>query len=149
VANAELKSSDDTEQPDDTTAVFLPEGWPRPKGYSNVVVLPRGRSLFIAGMVGWDESERMVGEDVASQFRQALKNIVACAQAAGSRADCIGRMTMFVTDKQAYLEARPLLGKIYREVFGPHYPAMTLVEVKALLEEGALIEVEATGVVPD
>lgn len=134
---------------DESTDIFSPDGWPRPKGYSNAVVLPHGRPLFIAGMVGWDEREQMVSRDIAGQFRQALKNIVACARAAGSDIEFIGRMTIFVTDKQAYLDSRTELGRAWRDVMGAHYPAMSLVEVKALLEEGAVIEVEATGVVPD
>lgn len=133
---------------DESTDIYSPDGWPRPKGYSNAVVLPRGRALYIAGMVGWNEQEQIVSPDIAGQFRQALKNIVACARAAGSDIEFIGRMTIFVTDKQAYMDARRELGRAWRDVMGAHYPAMSLVEVKALLEEGAVIEVEATGVVP-
>ncbi|CAG0961672.1 aminoacrylate peracid reductase [Planctomycetaceae bacterium] len=134
---------------DESTDIYTPDGWPRPKGYSNVVVLPHGRPLFIAGMVGWDENEKMVSLEIVGQFRQALKNIVACARAAGSNIEFIGRMTLYVTDKAAYLASRRELGRAWRDVMGEHYPAMSLVEVKGLLEEGGVIEVEATGVVPD
>jgi len=129
--------------------IINPPGWKRPKGYSNAVVLPKGRPLFIAGMVGWDETERFQSDDFADQFRQALLNIKCCVEQAGSRMDCIGRMTIFVASKQEYIACLPRLGKVYREVMGEHYPAMALVEVSALLEEGAKVEIEATGVVPD
>lgn len=133
---------------DESTDIYTPDGWPRPKGYSNAVVLPHGRALYIAGMVGWDENEKMVSPEIVGQFRQALKNIVACVRAAGSDIEFIGRMTLYVTDKAAYMAARRELGRAWRDVMGAHYPAMSLVEVKGLLEEGAVIEVEATGVVP-
>ncbi|MBZ0136577.1 MAG: RidA family protein [Planctomycetes bacterium] len=131
------------------TEVFLPHGWKRPKGYANAIVLPKGRPLFIAGMVGWDENEVFQTDDFAAQFRQALLNIAACIKAAGSRSDCIGRMTIFVTDKQEYVGSLKQVGVFWREVMGAHYPAMALVEVQALLEEGAKVEIEATGVVPE
>jgi enamine deaminase RidA (YjgF/YER057c/UK114 family) len=133
----------------DETQSFLPDGWKRPKGYANAVVLPKGRPLFIAGMVGWDETERFQSDRFADQFRRALLNIAACVAAAGGRIDCIGRMTIYVTDKQEYLACLKDLGEAWREVMGRHYPAMALVEVKALLEEGAKVEIEATGVVPE
>jgi enamine deaminase RidA (YjgF/YER057c/UK114 family) len=129
--------------------IINPPGWKRPRGYSNAVVLPKGRPLFIAGMVGWDENERFQSDDFADQFRQALLNIKCCVEQAGSRIDCIGRMTIFVSSKQEYIDCLPRLGTLYREVMGEHYPAMALVEVSALLEEGAKVEIEATGVVPD
>lgn len=128
---------------------MLPEGWKRPKGYSNAVVLPHGRPLFVAGMVGWDENEVFQAQDFAGQFRQALSNIRACVEAAGSRVDCIGRLTIYVTDKTEYTGSIKLVGAAYRDVMGEHYPAMALVEVKSLLEPGAKVEIEATGVVPD
>ena len=127
----------------------LPPGWKRPKGYSNAVVLPKGRPLFVAGMVGWNEDEQIVSDDFAVQFRQALKNICACVETAGSRVDCIGRLTIYVTDKHDYERNVKAVGQAYRELMGRHFPAMTLVEVSRLLEKGALLELEATGVVPD
>lgn len=132
-----------------TAQTHLPIGWKRPKGYANAITLPKGRPLFVAGMVGWDENEQMVSEDFVEQFRQALKNICACMLAAGSRIDCIGRLTIYVTDKHDYESNLKAVGQAYREVMGRHFPAMTLVEVSRLLEKGALLELEATGVVPD
>ncbi|MCZ7605102.1 MAG: RidA family protein [Planctomycetota bacterium] len=129
--------------------IVNPPGWKRPRGYSNAVVLPKGRPLFIAGMVGWDENERFQSDDFAHQFHRALLNIKCCVEQAGSRIDCIGRLTIFVSSKQEYIDCLPRLGALYREVMGEHYPAMALVEVSALLEEGAKVEIEATGVVPD
>lgn len=128
---------------------ILPDGWRRPKGYSNAVVLPPGRPLFVAGMVGWDENEKFQDTTFAGQFRQALLNIKACVEKAGSRLDCIGRFTIYVTDKAEYSASLRELGAAYRDVMGAHYPAMALVEVNALLEEGAKLEIEATGVVPE
>lgn len=131
------------------TEIFLPRGWKRPKGYANAIALPKGRPLFIAGMVGWDENEEFQSDDFAAQFRQALLNIAACVEAAGSRIDCIGRMTIYVIDKQEYVAALKDIGAAWREIIGRHYPAMALVEVKGLLEEGAKVEIEATGVIPE
>ncbi|MCA8917023.1 MAG: RidA family protein [Planctomycetes bacterium] len=126
-----------------------PPGWKRPKGYANAIVLPKGRPLFIAGMVGWNADEQFTTDDFTAQFRQALLNIKACVEAAGSRIDCIGRMTIYVTDKRDYSEDLPGIGAAWREVMGRHYPAMALLEVKSLLEDGAKVEIEATGVVPE
>ncbi|MCC6572857.1 MAG: RidA family protein [Planctomycetes bacterium] len=135
--------------PKTKTQTILPGGWPKPRGYSNGVVLPAGRPLFIAGMVGWNEKEQLVGPGMGEQFKQALLNIAAVAKAAGSAIEHIGRLTIYVTDKAAYAAARKELGAAYKEVFGSHYPAMALIEIKGLLEAGALVEIEATGVVPD
>ena len=131
------------------TEIVLPVGWKSPSGYSVATVLPHGRPLHIAGMVAWDENNRLVGDEFSVQFAQVLRNVRTAAEAAGSATSFIGRLTIYVADRQAYLDALPKLGAIYREVFGRHYPAMALVEVSALLEEGALLEIEATGVVPD
>jgi enamine deaminase RidA (YjgF/YER057c/UK114 family) len=129
--------------------IINPPGWKRPRGYSNAIVLPRGRALFVAGIVGWNEQEQFTTDSFVGQFRQALANIRACVEAAGSRVDCIGRMTLYVTDKREYTGALPQIGAAWREVMGKHYPAMALVEVKGLLEPRAKIEIEATGVVPE
>ena len=129
--------------------IINPPGWKRPKGYANAMVLPKGRPLFIAGMVGWDENEQFNSDNFADQFRQALLNIKACVEAAGSRVDCIGRLTIFVTDKNEYSADLPAVGAAYREVMGRHYPAMELLEVKGLREPGDKVEIEATGVVPE
>ena len=129
--------------------IFLPQGWRRPKGYANAIALPNGRPLFIAGMVGWDENEQFQSDDFAAQFKQVLLNIAACIETAGSRVDCIGRMTVYVTDRQEYINSLKEVGEAWREVMGKHYPAMALVEVKALLEVGAKVEIETTAVVPE
>jgi len=127
---------------------ILPPGWKRPKGYSNAVVLPRGRPLFIAGQIGWDAQGKLA-PDFAAQFRQALLSVRACIEAAGGRIEHIGRIDLFVTDKSEYEANLAAIGTVWREVMGRHYPAMALLEVKGLLEEGAKVEIEATGVVAD
>jgi enamine deaminase RidA (YjgF/YER057c/UK114 family) len=129
--------------------IINPPGWKRPKGYSNAVVLPPGRALFLAGIVGWNAAEQFTSDNFAAQFRQALVNVKTCVEAAGSSVNCIGRMTVYVVDKREYMSALGEIGAAWREVMGAHYPAMALVEVKALLEPRAKVEIEATGVVPD
>jgi len=127
--------------------VLQPPGWPRPKGYSNGIAA-EGRLVFIAGMVGWNEAERFETDALAGQARQALKNLLAVLAEAGGKAAHICRMTWYVTDKQEYLAHLRELGAAYREVIGNHFPAMTLVEVSALVEDGAKVEIEATAVLP-
>ena len=127
--------------------VLQPPGWPRPKGYSNGTAA-EGHLVFIAGMVGWNEAERFETDALAGQARQALKNILAVLAEAGGKPAHICRMTWYVTDKQEYLAHLRELGAAYREVIGNHFPAMTLVEVSALVEDGAKVEIEATAVVP-
>jgi len=127
--------------------VLQPPGWPRPKGYSNGIAA-EGRLVFIAGMVGWNEAERFETDALAGQARQALKNILAVLAQAGGKPAHICRMTWYVTDKQEYLAHLSELGAAYREVIGNHFPAMTLVEVSALVEDGAKVEIEATAVLP-
>lgn len=124
-----------------------PAGWAPPRGYSNGYRL--GDVLFIAGQVAWDAEQRIVGPgDFATQFRQACRNVRAVLDAAGLGPERLGRVTVYVTDKQAYVDALKPVGAAWRECFGRHYPAMTLVQVAALLEEGAMVEVEATAVFP-
>jgi len=127
--------------------VLQPPGWSRPKGYSNGIVA-EGRQVFVAGQVGWDPQERMVEGGFAAQARQALLNIVAILGEAGAAPEHLTRMTWYVTDKQAYTDAGKEVGQAYTEIIGSHYPAMTLVVVAGLIEEGALVEVEATAVIP-
>jgi enamine deaminase RidA (YjgF/YER057c/UK114 family) len=120
-------------------------GWPRPKGYSNGYRL--GNVLFVAGMVAWDENERIVGRgDFPTQFDQALGNVRAVLDAAGVSPERVGRVTVYVTDCDAYRRALPAVGAAWRRHFGRHYPAMALVQVAALLEDGAMVEIEATAV---
>ena len=133
---------------DKTMQVILPPGWPRPKGYANGVVVPAGRQLFIAGMIGWDAEGRFASDDFAVQARQALLNIVAVLREAGGRPEHIVRMTWYVTDKREYLAAGRELGQAFREIIGSYNAAMTAVEVRALIEDRAKVEIEATAVLP-
>ena len=127
---------------------ILPPGWPRPKGYANGVAA-RGRMLFIAGMIGWDAQEKFAGDDFISQTRQALANVAAVLQAAGGKPENIVRMTWYVVDKREYLAAAREVGQAFREIIGCYDIAMTAVEVKALIEDKARVEIEATAVLPD
>jgi enamine deaminase RidA (YjgF/YER057c/UK114 family) len=128
--------------------ILLPPGWPQPRGYSNGVAA-RGRQVFVAGQVGWDEQCRFQTDEFVGQVRQALKNVVAVLAAGGARPEHITRMTWYVTNKREYLAAGKALGEAYREVIGRHYPAMTAIEVSALIEDRAKVEIEATAVVPE
>lgn len=128
--------------------VILPSGWARPKGYANGVAA-RGESLFIAGMIGWDEKGEFVSDEFAGQARQALKNLAAVLHAAGGKPEHIVRMTWYVTDKREYLAAAQEVGRAFREIIGSYNAAMTAVEVTALMEDRAKVEIEATAVLPD
>jgi enamine deaminase RidA (YjgF/YER057c/UK114 family) len=130
------------------TQVLLPRGWPRPKGYSNGVAAS-GRQVFIAGMIGWDAEGRFPSDDFAEQARLALENIVAVLREAGGRPEHIVRMTWYLTDKREYLAAGKAIGQAFREVIGSYNAAMTAVEVKALIEDRAKVEIEASAVIPD
>lgn len=124
-----------------------PPHWPRPRGYANGIAAT-GRMVFIAGQIGWDDHGQFQSDDMAGQTRQALLNVLAVLKEAGGRAEHIARMTWYVTDKQAYLAAARAIGQHYRELMGSHYPAMTAVEVTALIEDRALVEIECTAVIP-
>jgi len=126
----------------------LPEGWHRPKGYSNAVIA-QGRQIYVAGQVGWDSEERFNSDDIAEQAAQALRNIVAVLEAAGAGPEDIVRMTWYVTDKAAYIAGLKEIGQAYREIIGRNFPAMTAVEVTALVEDRAKVEVECTAVVAE
>ena len=129
--------------------VVLPQGWPRPRGYSQAIRVPAGRELvFVSGQVGWDERGRFGSADFVPQFEQALRNCAAVVAAAGGCAADIVRLTMFCRDRRAYLERQREVGEAYRRVMGGHYPAMALMEVSALMEDGAQVEIEATAAVP-
>jgi enamine deaminase RidA (YjgF/YER057c/UK114 family) len=128
--------------------ILQPPGWQRPKGYSNGVAA-RGRMVCVSGMIGWDGEGRFHTDDFAGQARQALENIVAVLHEGGALPEHIVRMTWYVLDKREYLAAGPDLGAVYREVIGRHYPAMTAVQVAALMEERARVEIEVTAIVPD
>jgi enamine deaminase RidA (YjgF/YER057c/UK114 family) len=125
-----------------------PPGWPRARGYSNGVAAT-GRTISVSGMVGWDASGQFQSDDFVDQARQALKNIVAVLAEGGARPEHIVRMTWYVLDKRAYQGASSALGAAYRDVIGRHYPAMSAVQVSGLMEERALVEIEATAIVPE
>jgi enamine deaminase RidA (YjgF/YER057c/UK114 family) len=127
--------------------VLLPRGWPRPKGYANGVVAS-GRQVFIAGMIGWDADGVFHTDDFAGQVRQALRNIVEVLREAGGSPEHIVRMTWYVTDKREYLAAGKEVGRAFREIIGAYNAAMTAVEVRALIEDRAKVEIEATAVIP-
>ena len=127
--------------------VLQPEGWPRPRGYANGMSAS-GRTIFVAGQVGWDEQQRLVDGGMVAQARQALANIVTILAVDGARAEHIVRLTWYVTDRAQYLAAAASLGAVYREIIGRHFPAMSAVQVTALMEPGAVVEIEATAVVP-
>lgn len=127
--------------------VLLPEGWPRPKGYANGVAAT-GRQVFIAGMIGWDAQGVFHSDDFAAQTRQALQNIVDVLREAGGRPEHIVRLTWYVTDKREYLAAGRELGAAFREIIGSYNAAMTAVQVTALIEDRAKVEIEATAVIP-
>ena len=127
--------------------VILPPGWPRPRGYANGVAAS-GRMLFIAGMVGWDSQGVFHSDDFAQQVRQALQNVAEVLREAGGKPENIVRMTWYVTDKREYLAAGREIGLAFREIIGSYNAAMTAVEVKALIEDRAKVEIEATAVIP-
>nr|WP_047165520.1 RidA family protein [Sphingomonas sp. Y57] len=128
--------------------ILQPEGWPRPKGYANAIEV-RGRTIYVAGLIGWNEEERFVAKDLPGQFEQILRNLVALLAEGGAGPEHVVRMTWYVTDKQAYLRELRSIGEIYRSIMGKVFPTMAVVQVVALMEDEALIEIEATAVVPD
>ena len=127
--------------------ILQPPGWPRPRGYANGV-MAEGRLVFVAGQIGWDETGAIVSDDLVDQLRQTLENTLAVLREAGARPEHVTRMTWYVVDKRDYLARARELGETYRAVMGKHYPAMAVVEVKALLEDRAKVEIETTAVVP-
>ena len=128
-----------------------PHAWKAARGYSNgITVEGAKRLLFVAGQVAWNADQELVGPgDFAVQFRQALDNVAEVVKAAGGWPDHVVRLTIYVTDKHQYLDQIKAVGEAYRDVMGRHYPAMSLVEVADLLEEGALVEIEATAALRD
>ena len=126
---------------------LLPEGWPRPKGYANGVAAS-GQQIFVAGMIGWDAQGVFHSDDFAAQARQALANIVAVLDAGGAEPRHITRMTWYVTSKREYVAALPAIGAAFRELIGHYDIAMTAVQVAALIEDRAKVEIEVTAVLP-
>ena len=127
---------------------LCPRGWPRPKGYSNAMAA-RGRMVFTAGVVGWNEQQNFVEKSLAGQFAQTLRNIVAILECDGAGPGNIARMTCYVISIDDYRASAKEIGAAWRQIIGPHYPAMALVEVRRLVEPEALVEIEATAVVPE
>jgi enamine deaminase RidA (YjgF/YER057c/UK114 family) len=127
--------------------VLQPSDLAPAKGYANGIAC-EGAFVFVSGQIGWDAQRRMVSPDFAGQVHQALRNIVAVLGEAGAEPAHVARMTWYVTDKQEYLSQQREIGAAYREVMGRHFPAMSVVEVSALLEDGAKVEIEATAVIP-
>ena len=127
--------------------ILQPPGWPRPRGYANGIVA-EGRLVFVAGQIGWDAAQKVVSDDLAQQVRQTLENTLAVLREAGARPEHVARMTWYVTDRREYLERAREIGEAYRALMGRHFPAMAVVEVSALLEERAKVEIETTAVVP-
>lgn len=126
-----------------------PDGWPRPKGYANGVAA-RGRTLWVAGQIGWDPlTGQVVSDNFAAQVRQALVNLTAVLRTGGAEPHHLVRLTWFITDRSAYLGAQREIGQMYREVLGKNFPAMSVVVVDGLIEKRAKVEIEATAVVPD
>jgi enamine deaminase RidA (YjgF/YER057c/UK114 family) len=128
--------------------ILQPPGWARPKGYANGIAA-RGTLVFVGGQIGWNAAQQFESDDFVAQAAQALRNVVAVLAAAGGRPEHIARMTWYVLDKREYLASYRALGAAYREIIGRHYPAMTAVEVSALMEDRARVEIEATAVIPD
>ena len=127
---------------------LCPAGWPRPKGYSNAMAA-RGRIVFTAGVVGWNEQQQFVEKTLPGQFAQTLRNILAILACDGADASRIVRLTCYVTSIDEYLQSAKDIGAAWREIMGKYYPAMALVEVVRLVEREAKVEIEATAVVPE
>lgn len=130
-----------------TVEVINPPELAEPKGYNNGIKIDKGSLVFVAGQIGWDQERRIVSDNFAGQFSQALENVLAVVKAAGGTAESIARLLIFVTDKKEYLSSLKDVGVAYSELMGKHFPAMSLVEVKDLLEPDAKVEIEAMAVV--
>ena len=130
------------------TKILQPAHWVPPRGYSNGV-LARGQTIFVAGMIGWDAQCIFHTDDLAGQVRQALINVVEVLREGGAKPEHITRMTWYVTDKREYVAAYPEIGKAFREIIGSFNAAMTAVQVSALIEDRAKVEIEVTAVIPD
>lgn len=128
--------------------ILQPAGWPSPRGYANGIAC-RGKLIFVAGQVGWDQNGRFTSNRLSGQAHQAFRNIAAVLAEAGAEPQHVVRLTWYVTDVQAYRDQSTEIGAAYRDVFSKHFPAMTLVQVGGLVEKDALVEIEATAVIPD
>lgn len=130
------------------TKTLQPAEWPRPKGYANGVAA-RGQMIFISGQVGWDAGGQFHSDNLTGQVKQALRNIVRILEEGHAQPQHLVRLTWYVLSRDAYLREVREIGAAYREIVGKHYPAMSVVEVQRLVEQRALVEIEATAVVPD
>ena len=127
--------------------ILLPPGWSRPHGYSNGISAD-GRMVFVAGQIGWDETHSFPSDSMAGQVEQTLKNTIAVLAEADAGPQHIVRMTWYITSRTEYLAEVKEIGRIWREVMGKHYPAMAVIEISALIESAAKVEIETTAVVP-
>jgi enamine deaminase RidA (YjgF/YER057c/UK114 family) len=130
-----------------TKQILQPPGWRRPRGYANGVAAS-GRLVFVAGQVGWVDGS-FASDDLVEQIRQALVNTLAVLAVAGAAPRHVARMTWYITDKRAYLASTAEIGRVWRALMGDEYPAMAMVEVTALIEDRALVEIETTAVIPE
>jgi enamine deaminase RidA (YjgF/YER057c/UK114 family) len=128
--------------------LVTPPDFPKPRGYANGLVAT-GRTLFVSGQIAWDKDAHIVSPDFATQFLQAMDNVIAVVRAAGGGTEQIAKLLVFVTDLEAYRGATRAIGEGWRERMGKHYPAMSLVKVAGLLEPGALVEIEGVAMLPD
>lgn len=129
--------------------VIQPDGWLAPRGYSNGIAA-HGRVVSVAGQIGWNPTTgRIESADFARQTAQALRNVAAVLTSADARTEHLVRMTWFITDRDSYIDARAAIGDAYREIIGRHFPAMSVVIVSGLIEPGAVVEIEATAIVPE
>lgn len=131
-----------------THRILQPGNWPRPSGYANGMAA-RGTQVYVAGQIGWDTNRQFAEGDFVAQAKQALQNIVAVLAEAGATPEHIVRLTWYVTSAQQYRSEAVALGAVYREVLGRNFPTMSAVQVAALMEPSALVEIEATAVIPD
>jgi enamine deaminase RidA (YjgF/YER057c/UK114 family) len=127
--------------------IIQPDGWSRPKGYSNGIVA-EGKMLFISGQIGWDENEQFQSDDFVAQIRQTLENTIAVLNAADAKPEHVVRMTWYITSRADYLANLDAIGQVYREIMGKTFPVMAMVEVSALMEARAKVEIETTAVIP-
>jgi enamine deaminase RidA (YjgF/YER057c/UK114 family) len=131
-----------------TRQLLQPAHWARPKGYANGVAV-RGKQIFVAGMIGWDAQGHFHSDDLVAQVRQALQNVAEVLDEAGAKPEHIVRMTWYLLDRREYLQRGKEIGSAYRELIGSFNAAMTAVEVRALIEDRAKVEIEVTAVIPD
>ena len=127
--------------------ILQPPGWAKPKGFANGIAAT-GKQVFVAGQVGWTRESRWEAKDFAGQFRQTLQNTLEVLAEAGAMPEHIVRMTWYITDKKEYLASLKEIGAAWRELIGRHYPAMAVVQVVALMEDAAKVEIETTAVLP-